>query len=194
MTDLPNFPLNANLPLTKLSRQLGFSNFHALAAHVQALPYGRNANRQELGLVLEEGKGSCSSKHAFLKAVAIENDDSNLELVLGMYRMHRGNTPGIGNTIELAGLDFIPEAHCYLRHDNRRIDLTQTGSSFELIQADLLEETLISPEQVAEFKVRYHRNFIQLWVTEARPTWSLEKVWEVREMCIQRLSQNREEP
>ena len=43
-------------------------SFEELIVKVKNLPYGRNANRYDFSLVLSENKGTCSSKHAFLKS------------------------------------------------------------------------------------------------------------------------------
>ncbi|MBL4664011.1 MAG: hypothetical protein JKY22_10775, partial [Flavobacteriaceae bacterium] len=48
-------------------RELGIHDWQMLTKFIQNLPYGRNQNRIDFSLVLSERKGSCSSKHAFLK-------------------------------------------------------------------------------------------------------------------------------
>ena len=50
---------------------------------------------------MKENKGTCSSKHAFLKKVADWNNIKNVKLILGMYQMNELNTQKIGNTILL---------------------------------------------------------------------------------------------
>jgi hypothetical protein len=42
-------------------------DFEALIEKVKNIPYGRNSNRTDFSLVISENKGTCSSKHAFLK-------------------------------------------------------------------------------------------------------------------------------
>ncbi len=49
-------------------------NFDELIEKVKNIPYGRNANRYNFSLVLSENKGTCSSKHAFLKDFADKED------------------------------------------------------------------------------------------------------------------------
>ena len=48
--------------------------FKELIDKIKNLPYGRNANRYDFTLVLSENKGTCSSKHAFLKDFADKNE------------------------------------------------------------------------------------------------------------------------
>ena len=68
-----------------------------LVSYIKELPYGRISNREDLTLVLSEQKGSCSSKHVLLKTVAVENQMEDVGLFIGIYKMTRENTPGIGS-------------------------------------------------------------------------------------------------
>jgi hypothetical protein len=52
-------------------------NFESLLEKVKVIPYGRNLNRHDFSLVLSENKGTCSSKHAFLKDFADKNNIKN---------------------------------------------------------------------------------------------------------------------
>ncbi|MEL6812842.1 MAG: hypothetical protein AAFP76_16055 [Bacteroidota bacterium] len=183
-----NPPLTAQLTYTQLIANLGISNWEHLLSYVAAIPYGRTSNRQDLSLVISEGKGSCSSKHAFLKCIAMENKIPNVQLILGLYKMNAINTPGIGTVIDDHGLDYIPEAHCYLKIGENRRDLTHPNASFNRIAKDLIEEIEIQPEQITSFKVSFHQEFLKSWVIDNSIPLSFEQIWEIREQCIQNLS------
>ena len=43
------------------------------------------------------------------------NNIPNIKLILGMYKMRTTNTPKIGTTLSEHQLDYMPEAHCYLK-------------------------------------------------------------------------------
>lgn len=159
-----------------------------LIQFVKSLPYGRNLNRTDLELVIIEKKGSCSSKHALLKKVADLNKIQNVKLILGIYKMNQQNTPGIGKVLLENDFEFIPEAHCYLEINNRRIDVTTNNSQFEKIEPYILTELEIRPEQIAKFKVEYHKTFLLNWITENRIDRSLNDIWNLREKCINNLS------
>lgn len=105
--------------LTILVKEKGIENWSDLVDFTQNLQYGRNENREDFSLVIKENKGTCSSKHSFLKKIADLNNIDNVKLILGMYRMNNLNTPEIGDTILESGLEFIPEAHCYLKLNNQ---------------------------------------------------------------------------
>ncbi len=173
--------------LTQFAIDLGIDDWNSLLEHVRHLPYGRNANREDLHLVLTEAKGSCSSKHALLKAIADENAIP-AKLILGIYKMNASNTPGIGNALENSGLNFVPEAHCYLELGGFRFDFTNPKSDFSKLEADILQEAEITPDQVADFKVEFHKNFLRNWNSDSGIGLSFEEVWNIREKCIANLS------
>lgn len=184
-----NYRLQSSKPLTKLANSLDIFSWNELLFFVKHIPYGRNANRHDISLVLKERKGSCSSKHAFLKAVADENNIYNIQLILGIYKMNASNT-NIGTTISDTGLSYIPEAHCYLKINGIRTDVTSESSSFKKIEDVIIEEIEIEPYQVAEFKVEYHKNFVKNWISEENINLTFNDVWAIRENCIDYLSKN----
>ena len=63
---LPNVTLHAERPLGRRFAALGLGDYREAARHVRNLPYGRNSDRSEWRLVLEEGRGTCSTKHDLL--------------------------------------------------------------------------------------------------------------------------------
>ena len=79
----------------------------------KALPYGRNSIRSEYLLVPNEQKGTCSTKHAYVKHMADFNGWQNVQLFIGIYLMSELNTPGVGIVLEKHGLSCIPEAHVF---------------------------------------------------------------------------------
>ena len=115
-----DYQLTAKDKITFAIRQKGITSWNALCRYVQLLPYGRNYIRHNLLLVIEEQKGTCSSKHALLKHVADVNNIPNVQLIMGIYKMNEINTPKIGNTLVNNKLNYIPEAHCYLKIDDKK--------------------------------------------------------------------------
>jgi hypothetical protein len=168
----------------------GISDFQMAGRYLQALPYGRTADRADFGAVLREGKGTCSTKHALLAALAHEQN-LPVVLTLGIYNMHEGNTPGVGAVLTRYGLTSLPEAHCYLTYHGRRIDITRSGAEpIEPITQFLYEETIL-PEQIGDHKVTLHRQYMQQWVNHAETVRerSVEEMWRIREECIAALAQ-----
>lgn len=179
--------LSSSDPLTQQINILGINSWEDLLIYVKNIPYGRNANREDLSLVLKENKGTCSSKHAFLKEVANLNKIPNIKLIIGIYKMNESNTK-IGTILSDNNIVFIPEAHCYLKIDEVRIDYTTPKSDFSKIEKDILEEIEIEPFQVGKFKIEYHQDFIKKWLSNSDTTITFAKLWAIREQCIAFLS------
>jgi hypothetical protein len=139
----PNFLFLSKDNLTLQLKNLGINNWHELTKYIQNLPYGRNANRKDLSLILTEQKGTCSSKHAFLKKIADLNQLENIKLYIGIYKMNISNTPKIGNVLSENEfdykLDYIPEAHCYLKINGIEHDFTNPAV-FSVLTKDLYND------------------------------------------------------
>lgn len=183
-----NFNLKSSNLLTQKILELGITNSSDLISFIKKIPYGRNSERVNLELVLSENRGTCSSKHAFINAVATENDVTDLKLIIGMYKMTQINTPKIGNEISNNHLEYLPEAHCYLKYGDETIDITADNSNFDKIKADILEEVEIEPHQIGQFKIDYHKDFIKKWIVQEKLSLTLAEVWAIREKCIENLS------
>ena len=162
-------------------------NFLEIINLVKYIPYGRNSNRDDFSLVILENKGTCSSKHAYLKDFADKNNIQDVQLFIGIYKMNEQNT-NIGNIFSDHKILFIPEAHCYLKINGQVVDATSPNSNFENIKNDMLLEIEIQPEQVTEFKIKFHQNFIKNWLEETNSKFTLDQIWKIRENCIQNLS------
>jgi hypothetical protein len=179
---LPDFALDASRPLGGRFAALEVFDYRGAARHVRSLPYGRNSDRSDWRLVLEEGRGTCSTKHALLAELARENG-RRVTLVLGVYEMNEVNTPGVGAVLKRDGLRCVPEAHCYLVYEGARVDLTRQGGGQT---QPFLNEKEIEPLQIGGYKVAAHKGFVRRWAEER----GLDPghVWRVREECIAALA------
>lgn len=184
---LPNFNIYSDAKLSKNCRSLGLKDFNLATNHVLNLPYRRNSSKEDLSLVLTEGCGTCSTKHAALAQLALENDFYDLKLILGIYQMNEANTTGVGSVLDNHDLEYIPEAHVYLKYKNNRIDITRTVESEASAFDVLLLEKEIQPNQIGDFKVTLHRDFLNQWRKEQGFEMSLEAIWKIREDCIHAL-------
>ena len=188
---LPNFDLISGDSITDEFLSRGLANFRAALNFVRRLPYGRNTNRADFNLVLKERCGTCSTKHALLAALAVEQK-RQIFLNLGIYEMNAQNTSGIGTVLDEFGLKSLPEAHCYLTYGKTRIDVTRisNGEAIEPIENFLYEER-IRPDQIGGYKLRLHRTFFQNWIREKNLSeqFSFEQLWSAREKCIASLAQ-----
>lgn len=167
----------------------GVGDFRAAGRHVALLAYGRTSNRADFTAVLRERRGTCSTKHALLAALALEQK-LPATLTLGIYEMNERNTPGVGAVLEAHGLASILEAHCYLTHEGMRVDVTRSRAA--PASMIFLHEEAIAPEQIGDYKVSLHRQFLKQWMDRnavAAGQRSLEELWRIREACIAALTQ-----
>lgn len=183
------FFLKSDDELTTQIIEAGIVTWNDLVRSVQNFHYARNANRCDLALVWKERKGTCSSKHAFLKHISELNNIPDVKLILAFYKMDGQNTPGVGNILEAYSLPFIPEAHCYLTVHNEVLDITKTTSDFSVYSNAIIATREITPADVIENKITWHRQFIAKWLEECQLEMTLDKVWSIRERCIQALEQ-----
>src|SRR5713226_4415697 len=187
---LPDIPLQPAGQIVADFIARGITDFRAAGRCLHHLPYGRNSDRSDFRLVLPEGRGTCSTKHALLAELAREQD-LPVVLALGIYEMNERNTPGVGVVLNRYGLQHIPEAHCYLRYEGVRIDITRSGADpTEPINRFLHEEAII-PEQIGDYKVQLHQRFLRSWLanTEMVGGRSFAEIWKIREECIAALAQ-----
>ena len=89
---LPNAPLSGGGTVTALFSEAGIEDFHGAARHLLGLPYGRTSDRSKPALVLTEGRGTCSSKHALLAELAHELG-LDVRLTLGIFEMSARTGP-----------------------------------------------------------------------------------------------------
>jgi hypothetical protein len=169
-----------------LNRNIG--TFSQAAEFIKQLPYRRNENKDALTTVFTDQCGTCSTKHAVLKQLAIENKRNDLALMLGIFKMNGHNTPKIAGTLKQYNLQCIPEAHNYLKFEDRILDYTFPNSKSNNFEQDLLEEIIILPNQITNFKVAYHSAYLKKWLIGNYIPYSLDEIWDIRELCIQQLS------
>lgn len=184
-----NFKIHSNREISQLFLKNNCSDFLSASEFVRNLPYRRNPNKDNLATVFIDECGTCSTKHAVLKILAEENHQPNFKLILGIFKMNGNNTPKVKSVLEAYNLDYIPEAHNYLKFNNQILDFTKRNSSENDFIDDLLEETEIQAHQINHFKVEFHKNYLRKWLAEnPQILYSLDKLWQIREQCIKALS------
>ncbi|WGD34403.1 hypothetical protein [Olleya sp. YS] len=189
MEKLFDFKLNTSYLTSKAFVDLEISTFQSALHYIHQLPYGRNTDRSDYNLVLKEQIGTCSTKHALLKQLAIDNKQDNVKLYLSIYKMNGLNTSGIASVLQQYNLDYIPEAHTYLKIEDRIVDVTRTDSSSHSFTDSILHEEVILPYQIGKYKINYHQNYLKHWLKSVKITYTLEEIWTIREACINALNQ-----
>lgn len=189
MNNLPDFEIKSQGEISKEFVDRDILTFSQAALFVKQLAYGRNADKTSLATVFTDNCGTCSTKHALLKQLADENNFESLKLMVGLFRMNKHNTPRVAATLSLHNLDYIPEAHCYLKYEDQILDFTKANSNPSDFVDDLIEEIEISPDQITDYKVNYHKKYLVTWLgINTQIGLSLNDIWEIREQCIQDLA------
>jgi hypothetical protein len=185
---LPEAPIAASGSLATRFRERGCATLRQAAYQLYTLPYGRNSDRSDFLLVLSEGRGTCSTKHALLAALAQELGVP-IRLMLGIFEMCEANTPGVGVVLERHRLSSIPEAHTYLRYESSRVDITRSAVEPSTQIHQFICEQEIRPDQIGTSKISFHRDFIREWLSQHRELsgFTPEALWNIREECISAL-------
>lgn len=185
MTNQPDFDIKSTRQISKEFVDRNIFTFNDAAFFIKQLPYGRNADKNNLASVFTDNCGTCSTKHALLKSLADENNFQKIKLIVGIFKMNEKNTPEISATLLQNKLEYLPEAHCYLKFEDQIIDLTKINSKPTDFLDDLLEEIEILPEQITQYKINYHKNYLQNWLNNnTQINFTLNEIWKIREQCI----------
>lgn len=183
-----NFQLTSEENKSSLFRNLGINDFHSACAYIESLPYGRNSNREDFSLVITEQKGTCSSKHALLTELAEENAVADVELIAGIFLMSPETHPQLTAFFADKPYTSLPECHCYLRYKGQRFDFTDTSNGMERIASKIVREQRIEPNQVRDWKVVIHKDYLQRWLNrQPELNLTLDEVWAQREAAIELL-------
>lgn len=185
-----DFPILDKGPVSKAFLERKIRTFAEAANYLQQLKYGRNENKTNLLTVFMDNCGTCSTKHALLKSLADEQCQADYKLMMGIYKMNAGNTHGVGKVLNQYQLNYIPEAHNYLRIGGQVLDYTRKGSNANDFLPDLLEETEIQPHQITDYKVAYHKQFLGKWLFNNNVPYNKNEIWAIREACITALQQD----
>ena len=188
--EIINFEIKQEGEISKEFLKQNILNFKDATKFIKELKYGRNANKNDLKSIFKDNCGTCSTKHSLLKKLADENNYSEVKLILGIFKMNSTNTVKIEQTLKTNSLDYIPEAHNYLKYKNEIYDFTKSDSKPSDFEYELLEEIEILPNQTANFKVEYHKKFLQNWLNNnSEINFTLDEIWKIREKCIEDLTE-----
>jgi hypothetical protein len=190
MNNQLNFSIKSTAPVSINFLKQRIYSFQEAAVFIKELPYRRNANKNDLITIFKDHCGTCSTKHAVLKKLADENSFKGLDLTLGLFKMNAENTPTISSILQKNKLTYLPEAHIYLKFNSCIYDYTTIHSKPTDFVNDLMEELILQPNQISDFKVSYHKRQLIHWL-ENNPhiKYTLNDVWAIREQCIQKLSE-----
>lgn len=185
---IPSTPILPVGPLSKAFLKLGVKAFDDAVLWVYQLPYGRNSDRADYMLIFEELQGTCSTKHAALAALAKE---CQLPIILKMVicKLDQNLDPKVKPLLERLGVDYVPEAHCYLSCPHGEIDVTFPNQP-PYPKVEVLKEYIISTDEIGDQKLALHKEFLKAWIkdTGLSPSFSFDHLWQLREEWIRSLA------
>jgi predicted transcriptional regulator with HTH domain len=168
------------------------TDFHSASKYVSELPYKRNSDKNNILCVFDDLGGTCSTKHAVLRKLALENNQQDVKLILGIFKMDAEYTQKIKSILKKINLNYIPEAHNYLKIDDEYFDFTKPNSKYADFKSKLLIEKEIECNEIANDKISFHKNFLEKWIADEDIPYNLEGIWNIREQCIKDLQENDE--
>ncbi|NSX83086.1 hypothetical protein GOM44_00980 [Wolbachia endosymbiont of Atemnus politus] len=182
MNNLDQIYLSHRKPISNLFLTFGITTFRKALEYVHELPYGRNLDRTDYLLVLNERRGTCSTKHSLIYKLSCECG-VNITLHIAVFMMNKPQQ--ISTILNEYNLSHIPEMHCYLRYKSRIIDITFPGNNMSL---KLTGEEKIEPEHLGNYKIEKHKQFIENWlINNPNIPYNMEQIFKIRELCIKQL-------
>jgi hypothetical protein len=173
-----------------ISRKI--ADFSSACRYISELPYKRNSDKNNIKCVFDDFGGTCSTKHAVLRKLALENNHPEVNLILGIFKMDADYTFKIKNALEKHHLNYIPEAHNYLKIENEYFDFTKTDSEYSQFQNKIIVGKEIEYDQIGEEKISFHKDFLKQWIVKENILYNLDEIWKIREQCIEDLQKNDE--
>ncbi|MFC2049163.1 hypothetical protein ACFLR2_00615 [Chlamydiota bacterium] len=184
-----SWSLKASGPVSTAFRAKGIDDLGHALRWVHSLPYGRNSNRENYMLIFSELRGTCSTKHAALAALALENGFP-IKLQMTICKLDTKLDPKVLPLLDRLGVSFFPEAHCYLEYEDQQIDITFPDQA-PTLKVETLEVHTIRPEDIGDHKLPIHQEYLKKWLHAKNldQRFSFEEVWQLREEWIHSLNQ-----
>ena len=166
------------------------SDFQSACEFIAQLPYKRNLQKEDVTCVFKDNGGTCSTKHAVLRKLAMEQNQLDVKLMLGIFKMDAIYSHKIQATLEKKQLKYIPEAHNYLKIGTDYFDFTTPKANYKSIESKILLEQEIEYNEITTEKVGIHKAFLECWLVTEKIDYSLPEIWQIREQCIADLQRN----
>lgn len=187
---MKNFEIQTKGVVSEEFLKINISDFHCECKYIAGLPYKRNSDKNDIKIIFKDFGGTCSTKHATLRKLALENDQPNIKLILGIFKMDAEYTVKIKNTLSKFALHYIPEAHNYLKIEDKYYDFTRSNCDYVQFKNKLLIEKEIEYDEITSDKILFHKNFLEKWIFDENIPFTPEEIWNIREQCIEDLQKD----
>lgn len=170
-------------PVSALFSQQGVTSFSEALEWAHRLPYGRNTDRADFMCIFRENCGTCSTKHAALYALCQENGIKEAQLIVVICKLDTELDPRVEGFLHELGVDFFPEAHCFIHYAGQDIDVTFPDQT-PTVKVSILHRYSIQAEQIGDYKLALHHDYLRQWLKEKGLSYSFDELWSKREAWI----------
>lgn len=157
---LPNAVIHPKGLVSRAFLGRGATTFHQAAYYVGRLPYGSNSSSDNAMILLEDGFGTCLTKHGLVARLAEELEELSVYRCEGFYPLTEKIVTGVDAILAEYGLAYIPRIHCFLAFEEGYVDLTAgncTGKNGSI--ETYLEIFRVKPEQTRSETDETYRNY-----------------------------------
>ena len=143
---LPDAEITDSGIISKKFLKLGIHSFKEACIYVHKMEYGYNSNYEDDLILFKEKKGTCTTKHGTIAALA-EEIGIHLHKNIGIYKFTENISTGTNDILKKYDIPYVPMVHCFLVCEDNRFDLTEGNKNGKNTSI----EEFIHSEQVIPF-------------------------------------------
>lgn len=151
----------------KVSTFLKGNNIHFFQSAIAFFKSNLAALDDCLKLVVEDTNQTMTTVakfHAVLAQLAVENDISEIELVVGIFIVNATSFPELNDYFSDKSYDNLALSTCYCIIDGERIDFFKGNSFLDKISKRFVREQRVDPHQAKEWKEKIYEDYIGKWL------------------------------
>lgn len=126
--ELPNGEIKPRGDISNKFLDLGIGSFKDACMYVHNKEYGYNSNYDDKMIFFKENKGTCTTKHGVIAALAQEIGIP-LYKKIGIYKFTEAISEGTNQILEKYSIPYVPMIHCFLVFKEYRFDLTEGNNN-----------------------------------------------------------------
>ncbi|TFF99122.1 MAG: hypothetical protein EU541_05685 [Promethearchaeota archaeon] len=125
---LPDGEIKLRGTISEKFLDLGISSFKEACIYVRNQKYGYNSDYDDKMIFFKENKGTCTTKHGVIAALAEELEIPIYKYV-GIYKFTEEISNGANNILRKYNIPYVPMIHCFLVYDDYQFDLTEGNNN-----------------------------------------------------------------
>lgn len=185
---MPDSPILERGEVSKQFLSKNVRTFRRAIEYVYKLQYAPPSEPFNFHLVLKEERGTCSTRHALLVALAKELG-LPINLGLAIYNLTPQRFPELKDILQKFNIPYIPESHNFMVYNNIFLDITFPGDCKILLPSEVNQEEKILPEQIINYKIEVHKKYLEKWYKENDFNFSMEEFNEAHRQCVTKLGE-----